>query len=206
MRWVVIGAAVLVMCVGCASKSDNNKEATAAVVRAFPSATLHGATTHESLDGGRLQFDRPASWSLHRFTRYADITNHELGTNSNVDVRNPCRRNADTSEITCGAPVDRMPPSSVYIQWSVIEPESAEAPRPNSRFTVSGANTQVDGHPASLTARDSCGNLDGDREVSLLLTPGAQRTYWALACVRGPGAQELEANLLATFRTIRVTA
>ena len=205
VRRLLAGGASLVLLVGCNRASDNNQAATAAAIRALPLATFRGPTTHESLDGGRLQFDRPAAWPLHTFDKYADIrSTRQLGTNSNMRVRNPCRRNPDTSEVQCGAPLDEMRASSVYIQWIVLEPKRAKSSAPDS-FSVSGSNTEVDGRPATLTARDACGNLHGDRAFSLLVSPSAQRTYWALACIRGPGASNLEANVLATLRSVRTT-
>ena len=197
---------LLTLLVGCSGKSDNKEAATAAVVRGFATATFRGPTTHETLDDGRLGFDHPTSWKLHTFAKYADLlSNRQLGINSNTRVRNPCRHDPDTNEVTCGAPLDEMQPASVYLQWSVIEPATAQ-PAESDSATVSGSNIEIDGRDATITARDSCGNIHGDREFSFLVSVAPQRTYWVLACVRGPGQKGLEANVLATLRSIHVTA
>jgi hypothetical protein len=149
-----------------------------------------------------LSFRYPVSWKAHRYRNQSEFSTAIVYL-SNDRLHPPCRH-PRPGFIHCGAPLKRLHPRGVLVEWS-------ENGFPGWTFKdAHGKPMRVDGLHAKLATdrRAGCEGLGGDHGLVLTVErPHAADNWYELrACTAGPLAAATEAQVRALIASTNFTA
>lgn len=134
--------------------------------------TVRGLPHARHYRGAGVTFTYPAAWSHHRRGFMSTMTEGFVDLSSQAMV-NPCQTHG--RKTTCSWPIRRLRPGGVVVDWST------------------GGGLVAPGHlpPVGVQVkvlRDPfCRRIGGERTLSARIVLRGHRSYFAYACLRGPG-------------------
>jgi hypothetical protein len=172
-----------------------------------PSSSGGGAADLVTYQGGGdgvegVSFRYPASWRTYHY-RCAPHFTTPIVYLSNQRLRRPCtrRRHDDGIVISGRAPVNRLGPGGVVVEWS------ASGSFGWTFEEVDGAPLRVDGFRAKLRAgQHSCRYMGADGGLVLTVErPDVPNNWYELrACIAGPDAASTEAEVRALIDSTKL--
>jgi hypothetical protein len=160
------------------------------------------ATPTTRFSGGGITFRYPAGWTAETDPAFTFSFTTLIVYLSDERMGSPClvTTTATTLMKTCGAPLSRLSAGSVLASWW-------EHGRPDWTFKrdARGMPLRVGGHRAKLrVTRVSCG-VGADVRVDVIVDRPANPDNWYefSACIRGPGIQHRERQVMALLKTVQ---
>jgi len=184
-RGLVIGLA-FVLVAGCGTRS----------ARPTP------AFAHFSSNDGALSLDYPGAWQL----RLPDQVNHGSFSSPIVflatqPLQAQCivRKTKDSESITCGRPLYRLDPGSIFVSLS------ADGSPGWTLAEASGKREKIAGRPArvSIERPGACASLGAQETISVEIDRRVPSNWYSLqACLRGPGLAARERQVRALLSSL----
>ena len=147
-----------------------------------------------------LSFRYPATW------RHASFTNDVSSFSANVvdlstgRLHDTCLGGPAQGALVCsGFPVDTLAPGGVLVEWTAHGFPGWGAPT---------ANTTIGGLPAIETRNNDagwCTSLGGTETITVMIPRDLPGNWYEMdACLRAPALPQLEAQISALLRTVRI--
>lgn len=153
-----------------------------------------------TFDSGGVSFSFPGSWTPYRY-EWLSTVRSVIVYLSNEALHDPCEPSG--SSTTCGQPIDRLGAGGVLVSWT-------ENGNPAWNFKTfeqaEGRRTRVGGRPAKLLVQTSgrtCGAIDADELIEVVIPNGRYNWYEMDACIRGPDVAKAEAQVTAMLHTVQ---
>lgn len=202
----MFAAGVLVALVASCGGSRKERNADTTASSAEPTSASESPSSlplDSHADFGGLAFDYPSVWTRQQFTRVSSFTNL-LTYLSPLSLHDPCTRteNSESIRIDCGAPLDQLDPGTILVTWENIGfPHSADQPEvPQPNTTLGGQVARVESVMTPV-----CSPLGGDSSIVADIARPMGNHYELRACIRGPGAADMQATVHAMLKTVVVT-
>jgi hypothetical protein len=152
-----------------------------------------------TFQGGGVSFRFPASWTPYRY-EYLSTIRSVIVYLSNETLHDPCQPSGGS---TCGQPIDRLGAGGVLVTWT----ENGSPAWNFKTFKQSeGRPVTIGGRPAKLLAETSgrtCGSIDADELIEVVIPNGRYNWYEMGACIRGPDVTTAEAQVKAMLHTVQ---
>jgi hypothetical protein len=150
-----------------------------------------------------LGFTYPASWAPRKYQVTSHFS-HAIVYLSNQPLHEPCTRSrvAAGTMIRCGAPLDRLRPRGVLVEWS-----SNGFPNWTLEFAP-GVRQQLAGRPGELAVErpGDCEGIGAEETITASIPRRDPTDNWyrLRACLRGPGldAQDRAVRQLLASTTL----